>query len=612
MKLETIDIAIIFGYLVIVLVAGFLISKRASKNIKEYFLGGQKMPWYVLGLSNASGMFDITGTMWTVSICFVYGLKHAWLPWLWPVWNQIFLMIFLAIWLRRSNVMTGAEWIKTRFGEGRGATMSHNIVVVFALIAVIGFIAYAFQGIGKFATSFLPWDLSVHWGTPNTNGAPKISSANMYAIVIMSITALYIIKGGMYSVVLTEVLQFVIMTIACIAIGVIAIQVVTPEQIDAVVPHGWKDLFFNWKLDLDWSQHIPAVNAKIESDGFTWFGWAVMMMIFKGILVSIAGPVPSYDMQRILATKSPKEAAKMSGLVSLVLYVPRTLMIAGLAVIALVYLNDDFRAMGNNIDFEMVLPYVLSNFIPTGVLGLLLAGLIAAFMSTFAASVNSAPAYLVNDIYKRYINPEASSKTNIRMSYLASLLIVVVGIIFGFLTSSIDAVMKWIVSGLFGGYTAANLLKWIWWRFNGSGYFWGMVAGLIASLATPLMLPGITALNAFPVVLAISLTGCLVGTYSTDPESDEVLKSFYKNVRPWGFWEPVYEKVIAENPEFKKNTNFKRDMLNCAVGIVWQMTLVVMPVYLIIREYQYMLIAAGVFAITSVFLKFNWLNKIED
>jgi Na+/proline symporter len=143
MKLAGIDLGIIFGYLVITVLLGFWISKRASKNLDSYFLGGKSLPWYMLGLSNASGMFDITGTMWMVAIMFIYGVKSAFIPWLWPVWNQVFLMIFLAVWLRRSNVLTGAEWLKTRFGDSKGSKMSHISVVIFALVAVIGFIAYA-------------------------------------------------------------------------------------------------------------------------------------------------------------------------------------------------------------------------------------------------------------------------------------------------------------------------------------------------------------------------------------------------------------------------------------------------------------------------------------
>src|SRR5690606_27360053 len=118
MNLSALDISIILLYLLSTVVIGFMMKRRASKNIKTYFLGGNTLPWYMLGLSNASGMFDISGTMWMVTLMFVYGLKSVWVPWLWPVFNQIFLMIYLSAWLRRSNVLTGAEWIRTRFGAG--------------------------------------------------------------------------------------------------------------------------------------------------------------------------------------------------------------------------------------------------------------------------------------------------------------------------------------------------------------------------------------------------------------------------------------------------------------------------------------------------------------
>ncbi|MCG8386818.1 MAG: sodium:solute symporter, partial [Cytophagales bacterium] len=133
MGLTFIDITIIVGYLMITVFVGFYISKRASKDLDSYFLGGKSIPWYVLGISNASGMFDITGTMWLVYTVYVYGLKGAWIPWIYPMFNQIFLMVYLSGWLRKSNVLTGAEWIKTRFGDGRGAHLSHIIVVVFAV-----------------------------------------------------------------------------------------------------------------------------------------------------------------------------------------------------------------------------------------------------------------------------------------------------------------------------------------------------------------------------------------------------------------------------------------------------------------------------------------------
>src|SRR5690554_6038273 len=537
MNLSLIDITIVGAYLMLTLFIGFWLSKKASKDLQAYFLGGNTIKWYYLGLSNASGMFDISGTMWTVAIVFVYGLKSAWIPWLWPVWNQIFVMIFLAIWLRRSNTMTGAQWITFRFGDGLGGRLSHIIVVVFAVVSVIGFIAYFVEGIGKFATTFFTWDLSTEISGLHLN------SQQVYALIIIAITTLYTMKGGMYSVVSTEVLQFLIMTVACISVGIIAYNKVTPQQLSAVIPNGWTDFWPEWKLNLDWSDTFPELNDKIGADGYEMFGMLLMMMILKGIFASLAGPVPSYDMQRILSTRTPAEAAKMSGLTSLVLFIPRYLMIGGFAVLGLVYLKPELMKMGADIDFEMVLPLAIRQFVPVGIKGLLLAGLLAAFMGTFAAFVNAAPAYLVNDLYKKYVNPDASNKKLIRYSYVSSLLLVVIGLIFGLFARSLNSLTLWITSSLYGGYAAANVLKWIWWRFNGYGYFYGMLGGLVASVIVPsavrFFYPDAIDIYMYPIILLISMGASVVATLFSKPEDMETIKNFYKQTKPWGFWGPV-------------------------------------------------------------------------
>jgi solute:Na+ symporter, SSS family len=605
MELHVIDIGIIVAYIASTIFIGFYISKKASKNINSYFLGGNVIPWYILGVSNASGMFDITGTMWLVYLTFVYGLKGIFIPWTWPVFNQIFLMIFLSKWLRRSNVMTGAEWLKTRFGVGKGAKLSHIIIVIFALVSVIGFLAYGFKGIGKFSAQFLPWELS----------------ANTYALIFMSITTLYIIKGGMYSVVLTELIQFVIMTIASIAIGIIAIHQVNPDVLHTLTPQGWENPFFGWDLNLDWSGILNSVNTKIKTDGYSLFMLFFGMVLFKGFLVSAAGPAPNYDMQRILATKSPADASKMSGMVNVALFFPRYMLIGGLAALAIVFFNKELNAMGGDIDFELILPYALQNFVPVGLLGLIMAGLLAAFMSTFAATVNAAVAYIVNDIYKRFINKNAPEKRYVYMSYICTLSVVAVGIGFGFIVDSIDSVTQWIVNALWGGYTAANLLKWFWWRFNGFGYFWGMVFGIIASLFVPLLKPfiiDIFGLNAlqdvylFPIILFISMAGSIIATLVTPPDNVEVLKDFYSKVRPWGFWEPIHKAVLKDDPNFKNDSNFKMDVINVIIGIVWQTSMILLALYLIIQDYYAVATAVLTLAVTSYILKKTWWDKLSE
>ena len=608
MHLHVLDIAIIVAYLLSTVFIGYWVSRRASQNMQAYFLGGNKMPWYVLGISNASGMFDISGTMLLVYWMFIYGLKSVWIPWLWPTFNQIFLMVYLSAWLRRSKVMTGAEWIKTRFGTGRGAQLSHLIVVIYAFVSIIGFFTYGFKGIGKFAATFLPWHLS----------------PNEYALILIAITAVYVIKGGMISVVITEVMQFIILSIASFAVGIIAMLKVAPDSLHRMVPAGWDQVFFGWRLGLDWSKLLPSAGGKIAQDGYGLFGFFVMMLFFKGVLVSAAGPAPNYDMQRVLAAKNPREASMMSAWVNVVLTFPRYILIAGLTVLAATFFSDNLRAMGPNMDFELVLPYALGRFVPVGLLGFLIAGLLAAFMSNFASTVNAAPPYFVNDIYKRFINPNAKPKTYVRLSYLSSFAVVVIGVMFGWNVTSVNSVVLWIVSGLWGGYTASNVLKWYWWRFNGYGYFWGMVAGISSALLMPKIVDNIPAVQSFlgghpvnpdvtiifPLVLVISLIGCFAGTLLTKPEPDEVLMDFYRRVRPWGFWGPVLKKVLAEEPGFQRNRDFLRDMFNVVVGISWQISLVALPLYIVIQEFWRAAIALTIIVGTSAILKFTWYDHL--
>jgi len=606
--LHVIDIAIIVAYLLTSVVVGYWVSHRASRDIKAYFLGGNTMPWYVLGVSNASGMFDISGTMLLVYWMFIYGLKSVWIPWLWPTFNQVFLMVFLSKWLRRSNVMTGAEWIKTRFGTGTGAQLSHLIVVIYAFVSIIGFFSYGFKGIGKFAANFLPWHLS----------------PNEYALILIGITTIYVIKGGMFSVVITELIQFCILAIASFAVGIIAMTKVPPATLHQFIPAGWDNVFFGWHLGLDWTSLLPAAGDKIASDGYGLFGFFVMMLFFKGILISMAGPAPNYDMQRVLSSRNAREASMMSAWVNVVLTFPRYFLIAGLTVLALVFFSSDIHAMGSNIDFELVLPFALGRFVPTGLLGFLIAGLLAAFMSNFAATVNAAPPYFVNDIYKRFINPNAPPKTYVRLSYLASFAVVVIGVLIGWYVSSVNSVVLWIVSGLWGGYTASNVLKWYWWRFNAYGYFWGMLSGVAASLVMPGLLPKLMDMSGFlarhpvnqdvtlifPIVLAISIIGCLLGTFLTEPTEEEVLKSFYRRVRPWGFWGPVLAKVRAEDPSFQPNRDFRWDVFNVVIGIVWQVSLVALPIYIVIRKLDSAFRCVVVVATTSIILKFTWYDRL--
>lgn len=618
MHLHGLDIGIIIGYFVLVVVIGLWVSRKGAKDLDSYFLGGKSMKWYMLGVSDASGMFDISGTMWLVYALFLYGLKSIWLPWMWPTFNQIFLMMFMSAWMRRSNVLTGAQWMQTRFGSDRGGTLAHLSVVVFALVNVIGLLAYAFKGIGKFAVVMLPWHF-----TGATDGI--FTDENIYAMILMGLTSLYAIKGGMVSVVITEVMQFTILTLTALTIGAIAIAKVTPDMIAHSIPAGWMNPFFGWNLGLNWDGILATANKVIAQDGNEFFSIIIGLMFFKGVLASLAGPAPNYDMQRILATRNPREASLMNGMVTLVLMFPRYMMIAGITVLALAFTMPQLQSQGTP-DFEKILPLVLSEHVPTGVLGFLLAGLAAAFMSNFAATLNAAPAYVVNDIYKRFINPDAGGKKEVALSRIVSLVFLAIGIIFGLLTNRITDVMMWLVGSLYSGFVVANVLKWYWWRFNGYGYFYGMVAGIGGAMVVPeianyliannatmheLFKGGFNMIYTFPVLLIISVIGCVAGTLLTKPEDEVVLKKFYKTVNPWGCWGPIRAKVMAEDPAFVANHNAVHDLTNVAVGIVWQLCLVVLPIYIVLRQWSWVGGVTALLVATSGYMKVKWYDRLE-
>ncbi len=591
MLLQPLDLAIVAAYFALMLGLGVLAEKQAARGMDAYFLGENRIPWWVLSLSNAASMFDISGTMWLVYLLFVYGLKSVFIPWLWPVFNQVFLMVYLSAWLRRSAAVTGGEWITLRFGPGRGAEAARLSVVFFAIASVVGFTSYAFVGIAKFTAVFLP----------------KTLSPNAYGAIIVAITTLYTVVGGLYSVVLTDLVQYVIMTVACLAIAWIAMHRVDPATLASAVPAGWDDIRFGWRLDLDWSSLLPAVAKRIDSDGYQLFGALVAMMLFKGALVSAAGPAPNYDMQRILATRNPREASLMSGFVSVVLFFPRYLMIAGITVLALVFLRPEIARSGA--DFEQVLPRVIHEFVPVGLSGLLIAGLLAAFMSTFAGTINAAAAYLVNDLCKRYLWPDASPRAYVRMSYAASLLVVLVGCGFGLLTDSINAVTVWIVAALWGGYAAPNVLKWHWWRMNGYGYFWGMVSGIAGALVLA-ALPELSPIQAFPLLFAVSLAGAVAGSLLTAPDDEHVVMEFYRRTRPWGLWKPIRERVERLHPTLQR-ASAARDLCNVALGLVWQTALVALAIYIVIRRFDAALVCLLLVGLTSAVLKRTWYDALE-
>ena len=207
----------------------------------------------------------------------------------------------------------------------------------------------------------------------------------------------------------------------------------------------------------------------------------------------------------------------MTGFVSIILLPIRYSMVIGLTVLALLYYNQLYLKGPDGVtDFERILPAAINNFLPVGILGIVLTGLLGAFMGTFSGTLNAAQAYIVNDIYLKYINPKADTRRVINMNYIVGVLVVAIGVVLGFFANNVNDVLQWIVGGLYGGYVAANCLKWYWWRFNANGFFWGMAVGIAAALLMPYVTQGLP-LYWWPLLFVLSMIGLMPKkSFSTD------------------------------------------------------------------------------------------------
>jgi len=185
-------------------------------------------------------------------------------------------------------------------------------------------------------------------------------------------------------------------------------------------------------------------------------------------------------------------------------------------------------------------------------------------------------------------------------------------VVLGFFAKDVNSVLQWIVVGLYGGYVAANTLKWYWWRFNANGFFWGMMIGIVAALIFPYLFPNTLALYCWPLLFVISMLGCIIGTYNSAPTEAETLEKFYKQVKPWGFWKPVLEEVLKKDPGFEPNKRFKLDMFNVVLGIIAQCCLTILPMYVVLWMKLPLIITVAVLLIVILILRKTWWQKLEN
>ena len=215
-------------------------------------------------------------------------------------------------------------------------------------------------------------------------------------------------------------------------------------------------------------------------------------------------------------------------------------------------------------DPEKVMPLVLQNYLPAGIRGFVIAGLLAAFMSTFSSTVNSGASYIVRDLWQPFFQRNAGQRALIRASYAANLGIVAVGIAIGFQAESIAEIWNWMMMALGAGVLIPNVLRWYWWRMNGWGYAAGALAGTLFSLVA-LFMPDAPMFIVFPPICLGSLAASIIVTMATRPVPDNILDTFYTHVRPFGVWGPVRTRAALP---LDTAESAPRALLNTALGII--------------------------------------------
>ncbi len=558
-------------YLLGVLMIGIALRRKAGKDLDSYFLGSRRIKWWALGLSGMASNLDVTGTMVIISFFYIIGIKgflvaiRGGLVLVMP-----FLMIFMGKWLRRSRVMTNAEWMVLRFGDGPDGRAARLLSALATIVGTVGMVAYFAVGTGKFLSLFLPF-------------SPRVC-----ALIMITVGLAYTTLGGLYGVVYTDVAQAALIAFATIFLSVRAFFAIGSSDFVARLPQGWLDLSMPWRIDMPSGYEI-----------YNLFALTILFFAFKTILEGFSGP-GGYMAQRYYAADSDKDAGRLSALwiVMLTFRWPFIMAVAALAFLLPTPLADP----------EMALPTVLTQLVPMGLKGLLLAGLMAASMSTFDSTINAGAAYLVKDLYQPFIKPNADEKELVRVSYASTILIVVVALVLAYFTPSINAIWRWITMSLGAGLFLPNLLRWYWWRFNGIGFAVGTGVGMVAAIVERLLWPTHPDWLSFLLVSAAAFVGMVIATFAWPATAEPVLVEFYRRVRPFGWWKPVVEKAGVRSG----NADLGRDMFALLLAVAWHLTLFLVPIFTVLHLWHQAIAAAAVLFVSTAGLYVVWYRHLDE
>lgn len=527
MALQAVDWAFIAGFFIFSLIIGLAVSKRAGKNSAEFFLSGRNMPWWLLGISMVATTFSSDTPNLVTDIVRQNGVSGNWVWWAFLLTGMLTVFVYAKLW-RRSKVMTDIEFYELRY-SGKAAAFLRGFralyLGVFFNVLIMATVSLAIIKIGGVMLRLTP----------------------LQTLLIASVvTVLYSALGGLRGVLITDFFQFVIAMAGAVGAAVVALRLPQVGGLHSLLTN--PNVFSKLSLLPDFNNLEALIPLFVLPLAVQW--WSVW---YPGAEPGGGG----YIVQRMLSAKSERHAVGATLLFNAAHYALRPWPWIIVALCSIVVFPDleSLRAAfphvaSNVIRHDMAYPAMLT-FLPTGLLGLVLASLIAAFMSTISTHLNWGSSYIVNDFYKRFINTQADEKKQVFVGRLSTVgLMILTGLLALLLSNALQAFQILLQVG--AGTGLLFILRWFWWRINPYSELTAMVVSFLVAVYLQIIHPsiGLPRISShFQLLIGVGITtiSWISVTLLTPPSAKNTLRSFYQLVKPGGpGWKKVVEKAKHE------------------------------------------------------------------
>lgn len=558
MSLALLDWLLVALYFVLSFGIAIYYTKRAGQSTSEFFLGGRNMPWWLAGTSLVATTFAADTPLAVTEMVANNGIAGNWLWWNFAFGGMLTVFFFAKLW-RRAGVLTDVEFVELRYSGPPAAVLRGLKAIYFGLFMnciILGWVSLAMETVLKV---LLP-DLTFFGQTSFDILGFQFSAALMWVAVLVLVVAVYSLLSGLWGVTVTDAFQFVIAMGGTI---ILAFYVLADPRIGGV--SGLLD-----KLPASTFRMVPtlgdaAAGAGVLALSFAAFFAYVGVQWWSSWYPGAEPGGGGYVAQRLMSAKDERNSLFSALWFTMAHYClrPWPWILVGLATLVLYPGLDTPRA-----GYVMAMREVL----PTGLLGLLFAAFLAAFMSTVSSQLNWGVSYLVNDVWRRFIRPDENERHYVLVSRVATFIVAIISVFITAKLSSISGAWGLIITAS-AGLGLVLILRWYWWRINAYSELFAtitpivVVGALLVAQAMGTPLP--RWIEVFPtnlfVIVALTTAVWLIATFVTRPTDPIVLDEFYRRVRPGG---PGWKAVARRNPATMPDSHLGRLALDWIVGVV--------------------------------------------